>query len=42
MTSEGAGETSNTINDGAFNAPLVQARDVFNPTFITGQAARRQ
>ena len=39
MTGQDPAETSNTIGGGTFNAPVVQARDVFNPTFITQQAA---
>ena len=39
MTGQDPAETSNKISGGTFNAPVVQARDVFNPTFITQQAA---
>jgi hypothetical protein len=39
MTGQDSAETSNTIGGGIFKAPVVQARDVFNPTFITQQAA---
>jgi tetratricopeptide (TPR) repeat protein len=39
MTGEGTAEASNTVSGGTFNSPVVQARDVINPTFITQQAA---
>src|SRR5882757_7012576 len=38
MTGEG-GETSSTIGGGTFSGPVLQARDVVNPTFVTNQAA---
>jgi hypothetical protein len=36
---EGTPESFSTISGGTFNAPVVQAGDVFNPTFVTQQAA---
>jgi tetratricopeptide (TPR) repeat protein len=39
MTGEDSGETSSTIGGGTFSGPVLQARDVINPTFVTNQAA---
>jgi tetratricopeptide (TPR) repeat protein len=39
MTGEDSGETSSTISGGTFSGPVLQARDVVNPTFVTNQAA---
>src|ERR1700691_3137608 len=39
MTDEDSGETSSTIGGGTFSGPVLQARDVVNPTFVTNQAA---
>jgi hypothetical protein len=39
MTGEDSGETSSTIGGGTFSGPVLQARDVVNPTFVTNQAA---
>ena len=39
MTGEDSGETSSTIGGGTFSGPVLQARDVVNPVFVTNQAA---
>ena len=38
MAGEGSGGTSNQVSGGIFNAPVLQARDLIQPTFVTSQA----
>jgi len=38
MAGEGSGGTSNKVSGGIFNAPVLQARDLIQPTFVTSQA----
>jgi tetratricopeptide (TPR) repeat protein len=38
MAGEGSGGTSNKVSGGTFNGPVVQARDLVQPTFVTSQA----
>ena len=38
MTSDGGEETSNKISGGTFGGPVLQAGQIFNPTFVTSQA----
>ena len=38
MAGEGSGGTSNKVSGGIFNGPVLQARDLIQPTFVTNQA----